>query len=874
MNRKNPFVKWLVALLAGICFFVTSCGSGYREEGEVSFTFTQPVLQQIFARGAETGGYDFNQFFSMNMGDEDIPSYVGFINNNISYANYYLLMLFDNYSYRVYDASKMLGAASGLIEQNQYPSYGSDSPDTTIDDIDGLDELSGLGNFANLMNDSYSLYDSAAISKGKWTQSGNSISITETHYLDSASGTLKEVSNPSVIATVSTNDHTFTVTSNAGVSLTFYDEEGMSNINPYGGDIWNGEGNGEGNKEENNQNNQNNQNNKPSPAKLSVELKAGSRTYDKDIELVEVEVGLFGKLEGDTNDSVYVLFAYSDRKFVIQNFKNNIFSGEVADGKWDFVNEREIKATVNGSEQALTIRYDGNKVEDFKYETKDGKYITFSEEYTNKELIDNYKYLPVTVSFKNLPVGAKGKVKANITYMGMEVANGESDSFTIAEYSTVNVKMRVNTRNVKKDDKNNGNNNNGNNNGGNNGGNNGSSEHGGSTIIEPEYSGWCYIPQEYEDKIPGYSLTFAAYPDKSYKIYSYEHGYSVNSTEKIYAKGTWSLTVNGEDETLNLTETDYYDFNSDTLVSGGNKTTEINLADRTFEYNTSLPAELEFELHEKYYEYSFKISVSGIDGMSTSDKRSVVIYAIGDSETMAEVNRIQNGSSVISREDASKLQMMDVNSRVFILISSFIANDYYNNGIDHQLYECELKNDGTIVLSFDSLSLPIKPGKPAAVYAKVIDDGSAEYFGMATPANLTTSNNFGLNMKPVYKDPEYTAGGNISFDNNVLLMELERTTFNETNNTADITVKTKAGTTVDKYVDFKVELLYKGENLFKDNDPYPVSVQNNLTQKGYGQLTISDISTLPKGSYQLYINVRDAATDYFYYSQYFDIVIE
>ncbi len=862
MNRKNPFVKWLVVLVAGICFFVTSCGSGYREEGEVSFTFTQPVLQQIFARGAETGGYDFNQFSSMNMGDEDTLSYVGFINNNISYANDYLLMLFDNNSYRVYDTSKMLGDASGLIEQNQYPSYGSGSPDTTIDDIDGLDELSGLGNFSNLMNDPYSLYDSAAISKGTWTQSGNSISITETHYLDSASGTLKEVSNPSVIATVSTNEHTFTVTSNAGVSLTFYDEEGMSNINPYGGDIWNGEGNGEGNKEENNQNNQNN---KPSPAKLSVELKAGGRTYDKDIEIVEVEVGLFGKLEGDTNDSVYVLFAYSDGKFVIQNFKNNIFSAEVADGKWDFVTEREIKATVNGSEQALTIRYDGNKVEDFKYETKDGKYITFSEEYTNKEFIDNYKFLPVTVSFKKLPVGAKGKVKANITYMGMEVANGESDSFTIAEYSTVNVKMRVNTRNVKKDDKNNGNSNNG--------GNNGSSEHGGSTIIEPEYSGWCYIPQEYEDKIPGYSLTFAAYPDKSYKILAYEHDASGNVKETIFAKGTWELKVSEDAETLKLTETDYYNFTSNKLVSGGNKTTEINLDDRRFEYNTSMPIELEFELNEKYYEYPFNISIKGIKGMSESDTRKVYITYIEDSTTMADINRILNGGDVISKEDTSKLQLMTDNINQITCVT---ASSYFNGVGQSAAYTCVINSEGTLDYTHNPLYLTIKPGKTVAIYVYVLNNEyQPEYFGMATPANLsTTSNNFGLNMKPVYKDPEYTAEGNISFDNNVLLMELERTTFNETNNTADITVKTKAGTTVDKYVDFKVELLYKGENLFKDNDPYPVSVQNNLTQKGYGQLTISDISNLPKGSYQLYINVRDAATDYFYYSQYFDIVIE
>ena len=66
------------------------------------------------------------------------------------------------------------------------------------------------------------LYEKAIISMGSWSQSGDSISITEKKYMDLSTEELVEVQNPEVIGVISTNILTFTVISKSGYTITFY----------------------------------------------------------------------------------------------------------------------------------------------------------------------------------------------------------------------------------------------------------------------------------------------------------------------------------------------------------------------------------------------------------------------------------------------------------------------------------------------------------------------------------------------------------------------------------------------------------------------------------------------------------------------------
>ena len=413
MKRKISFWQIILIFATALSLITTSCSTGIEEKGEVSFTFTEPMLRKIFSRGADITSEQEGSDYSTS---ELIPT------NNIlaTYPGIYyinkiqktaVLYIFKDGNYAVYDSEKMSSLASSFQKMV-----------SEIYTEDGNIDQEKLAAYQALASNPYSIFDDAVISKGSWKEStGNSVSITETHYYDFAKEELTEVSNPGVIATISTAASTFTIQSNAGISITFYSKNIGDDDNPTV--IVDKDNDYYGNP------------------KILVELKAGGKTYPKEVDVIEVEAAMVGKLEGDEKtDILYILFAYSDGTFVIQDYKDRKFISLISKGRWESVND-EIIAYPEGSDEPLPI----SDEDDFPYTYAEGKTIHFSEEYLTDEFTDNFKYLPVSVSFSNLPIGVKGSVKAKITYAGYTVATGESVDFIISNNTSVNVKLKIST---------------------------------------------------------------------------------------------------------------------------------------------------------------------------------------------------------------------------------------------------------------------------------------------------------------------------------------------------------------------------------------------------------------------------------------------
>ena len=193
MKRKNLFLFSVLVLFSYLTFFYVSCFSGFQEKGDVTIAFSESTLRQIMARGGEIseeqeGDYQGFKLPSFPFSSDLLQArYYGVVKD---YADNFSLFIFKDYTYAVYSANLMEKMGSNL-------------------------------NYQNLVTNPFSILDSAIVSKGTWSQSGDSISITETHYLDAESGELVEVSSPSVTE-ISANDSSFTVPSAFGYSITFY----------------------------------------------------------------------------------------------------------------------------------------------------------------------------------------------------------------------------------------------------------------------------------------------------------------------------------------------------------------------------------------------------------------------------------------------------------------------------------------------------------------------------------------------------------------------------------------------------------------------------------------------------------------------------
>lgn len=412
MNSKS-FLKisaFVITIFLSVCFF--SCSSNIEETGEVSFSFTQPMLNKIFSRevGSEKDGYG-SISSGLPYGMTNVKAYyVGYDFAGTGQSSVVLYIFTDSDStYAMYDLTQMSAIASN-----------PGSIDFTNPDF---------------KNNPLSIYEDAILSKGTWKEESAKLILTEKvyRYRNSDSKELFGADNDRILSTFNIDDKKINVISQSGLSLELTSmSELLGDIN-YGDEA-------------------------DVVPRIKVTLKAGGRTYEKDIEIVEVafaaigmgrtvEASDAGPVSEDDKEAYYILFAYSNGNYVIQklDMENRKLLSILSEGTWRFIEENMISIMENGADEPKEIFF--NEKEGFRIETS-GKSIYFSEEYADKEFLYNFKYLPVPVSFKNLRVGVKGKVSAEIyaqiPHYGKEViASGESDSFIIEENTAVTVKMKM-----------------------------------------------------------------------------------------------------------------------------------------------------------------------------------------------------------------------------------------------------------------------------------------------------------------------------------------------------------------------------------------------------------------------------------------------
>ena len=411
MNRKS-FLKisaFVITIFLSVCFF--SCSSNIEETGEVSFSFTQPMLNKIFSRevGSEKDGYG-SISSGLPYGMTNVKAYyVGYDSAGTGQSSVALFIFSDSDStYAMYDFTQMSAIASN-----------PGSIDFTNPDF---------------INNPLSIYEEAILSQGTWKEESNQLILTEKVYRYRNSD-LKELfeSDNRILSTFNIDDKKINVISKSGLSLE------LTSMSELLGDIDYGD-------------------EADVVPRIKVTLKAGGRTYEKDIEIVEVELASIGMgrtvevsdagpVSEDDEEAYYILFAYSNGNYVIQelDMEEKKLLTILSEGTWNFVNGNMISVTENGSSESQKIQYNENG--NFEV-TAGGKKIFFRQEYTDNEFLYNFRYLPVPVSFKNLRVGVKGKVSAEIyaqiPHHGKEViASGESDSFIIEENTAVTVKVKM-----------------------------------------------------------------------------------------------------------------------------------------------------------------------------------------------------------------------------------------------------------------------------------------------------------------------------------------------------------------------------------------------------------------------------------------------
>ena len=304
MKRKNLFLIPALFLISTLCLINVSCFSGFQEKGEVTVTFSESTLRQIMARGgdisAEPEDFDFDPTANM------VAYYAGMTSDA---QETFALYVYQDATYAVYAVSKMEAIAKDLKER-----YGN------------LTEEDYLSNpkLLEILKNPMALYEKAIISMGSWSQSGDSINIKETHYLSAASDKLTEVSNPSVIATISENAKYFTVQSNSGYTITFYA-------------VKNGDVSYEDEPTES--------------ATLSVKLVAGNMSYEKTftvysntkkahVEFTDIPVGVTAKVFAtvylDEPHGGQITFAKGEsEEFVIQSGPNYAKIIMRASSEWD-----------------------------------------------------------------------------------------------------------------------------------------------------------------------------------------------------------------------------------------------------------------------------------------------------------------------------------------------------------------------------------------------------------------------------------------------------------------------------------------------------------------------------------------------------------
>ncbi len=259
------------------------------------------------------------------------------------------------------------------------------------------------------------------------------------------------------------------------------------------------------------------------------------------------------------------------------------------------------------------------------------------------------------------------------------------------------------------------------------------------------YTGQAELPERYWTQFNGGGLYFSVLSDGTYSIYGNnddENGQYIGN--KYFAKGTWqSLEAEGSSPSLQLIENEYYDFDSDGLVSGGNKVTVVDLSKTSFSYNSSTGIELEFSLNIQSSGYPFTFMINGFDKNDVTDldgnECNVTLYAITDQTDMQFIKSTLASDELTDDEKAEVLVPIIERSINYSLTS-------FQPGINYSSHEgapvSEVLDDGTIKWS-GSCYTPLSKGTIYGVLATVYfsQNYSSGYyeFDIGYAENLTLS---------------------------------------------------------------------------------------------------------------------------------------
>ena len=298
MKRKNLFLFSVLVLFSYLTFFYVSCFSGLTDEtGEVSFTFTEPMLTKIMSRDA---GSDISDLMSglgdLNFAPQNVKyqftGYSSGIDEATQTPNSFILYLYEGGAYELYSLN---------IIQSISADFGK--------------ELSQI--FSGQVSNFSELFKNALISKGEWIAASNYIDITEQQYRSSAatSGDLINVSSTVSIRFL-LSKNVFDFDSHGGYHITFYNISTNYSDFPYEDEEDYGEGD--------------------DIPKIRVELTSGGKTYTEVAEIVQVEYAALGHAwfespdMPDGQEKTYSLLAYSDGSYKIHELEDGRFKVEKA----------------------------------------------------------------------------------------------------------------------------------------------------------------------------------------------------------------------------------------------------------------------------------------------------------------------------------------------------------------------------------------------------------------------------------------------------------------------------------------------------------------------------------------------------------------
>lgn len=276
--KKNIFLLPVIFLTSVFCFCAISCSSGFIDEkGQVNITFSESSLRNLMARGAvsEEAENDFDflsdfpnkpkieyQFYGFEGQFTDIED---FDEEDFDLANAYVLNFYEDSAYEVYSAALL----SELAKEQE----------GMFDNISEEDIFKNP-DFQEMLKDSFAFYEKAIVSKGNWSKSGNLISISETHFFDLQQESLVQSASPKAM-TISLDSPCFYISSQSGVSLTFFNESVIDLLDD---------------EVENSDDKQNTEETTESQEKsdknlsIVVTLTAGDKNYEKTIAVKETDL--------------------------------------------------------------------------------------------------------------------------------------------------------------------------------------------------------------------------------------------------------------------------------------------------------------------------------------------------------------------------------------------------------------------------------------------------------------------------------------------------------------------------------------------------------------------------------------------------------